>query len=333
MSANRFCACFAVLLLIQLLPAAPAAAQVDQKRAVEDWKTLDKLCQDYETTFLDETVAKKKGTGLKADWEAWKKQFQPAWENFKKRYGADENAVRETFKGIAKPQGVSMDAWQVANVAGGINVAQAEKNFAEWADGWAKDAYRIATHSPGENLEQYERRVVRAEDAVRYCRIARSWNPQLDNAELVKQAEAVIKEVTPLWKKALTELKWPGHKAEFAGPGKPEELAAAALEFLRKNPNWSKPEYDDEHTPLAACLTGKAWEVWKKAPLTEQPTQYSIDMLVAFTGKADPETVYCYHMVFYTREEAGVKPGLPLSFANSKQGARFRMLKANVPGK
>ena len=55
-------------------------------------------------------------------------------------------------------------------------------------------------------------------------------------------------------------------------------------------------------------------------------------MLVAFTGKADPELV-CYRMVFYTREEAGVKPGLPFHFANSKQYACFRMLKANVPGK
>ena len=56
-------------------------------------------------------------------------------------------------------------------------------------------------------------------------------------------------------------------------------------------------------------------------------------MLVAFTGRADPELVYCYCMVFYTREEAGVKPGMPLHFANSKQYACFRMLKANVPGK
>ena len=77
------------------------------------------------------------------------------------------------------------------------------------------------------------------------------------------------------------------------------------MEFLRKNPNWSKPEYDDEHLPVAACVTGKIWEVQKKTLLGE-PTQYSVDILVAFAGKKDPKIAYCYHMVFCTREEAGV---------------------------
>jgi hypothetical protein len=333
MSAIRFGGCSAVLVLIQLLLASPAAAQVDQRQAIEDWKTLDKLCLEYEMTYLDENEAKKKGAGLKADWEAWKKQFQPAWENFKKRYGADENTVRAAFKGIAKPQGVAMDAAQVANVSGGINFATAEKSFGDWAVKWGNEALGVATRLKGENLEQLERKVVRAEDAVRYCQLAKSLGSKDDCAEQIKQAQAIIAEVKPAWKKALVELKWPGHNAEFAGPGKPDELAAAALEFLRKNPNWTKPEYNDEHTPLAACVTAKGWEVWKKAPLTEQPTQHCVEMLVAFTGKADPELVYCYRMVFYTREEAGVKAGLPLAFANSKQFACFRMIKANVPAK
>jgi hypothetical protein len=333
MSGIRLSVCVAAVVLTPFLQATPAAAQVDQKQAVEDWKALDILCVQYQRDFLSESDAKKKGAAFKDEWEAWKKQFQPAWAQFQKRYGKDHIAVGETFKGITKPQGVSMDAWQVANVATSVDVAQAEKGFAEWAMGWAKEALRVATYSKGENLEQIERKVVRAEDTLRYCNIAKMWDPKCDSAEQITQAEAIIKEAKPLWKKALAELKWPGHNTEFAGPGKPDELAAAALEFLRKNPNWTKPEYNDEHTPLAACVTAKGWEVWKKAPLTEQPTQYSVELLVAFTGKADPELAYCYRMVFYTAEEAGGKPGLPLKFANSKQYACFRMLKSKMPAK
>ena len=333
MFTNRIVLGLAAIVLVQALLATPATAQVDQKKAVEDWKTLDKLCNEYSLVFQSENEARKKGPAFKGEWEAWKKQFQPAWADFQKRYGKEEDAVRKAFQGIPKPQGVSMDAHQVRNVARGIDFANTEKEFVKWAEGWATDALGVATRLKGENLAEIERKLIRAEEAVRYFKLAKTWGSQADNSAPIKQAEAIIKEVTPLWKKALVELKWPGHVSDYAGPVKPDELAAAALEFLRKNPNWTKPEYEDEHTPLAACVTGKAWEVWKKAPLTEQPTQYCVELLVAFTGKADPELVYCYRMVFYTREEAGVKPSLPLAFANSKQYACFRMLKTNVPAK
>jgi len=333
MSAKRVSGCLVLGIAVQMVLAVSAMAQVDKKQAVEDWKRMDELCGEYQQTFMSESDAKKKGAAFKEEWEAWKKKFEPAWADFKKKYGKDHTAVGEAFKGIDKPQGVSMDAWQEAAVANGVNIAEVEKKFADWAVAWGDDAYRIATHSPGETLDVLERKMIRAEDAVRYYKLAKTWDAKRDCAEQISKAEEVVKEVKPAWKKALAEKKWPGHRGEFTGPGKPDELAAAALEFLRKNPNWTKPEYDDEHTPLAACVTGKGWEVWKKAPLTEQPTQYSIELLVAFSGKADPELVYCYHMVFYTKEEAGVKPELPFNFANSKQYACFRMLKSNVSTK
>lgn len=119
--------------------------------------------------------------------------------------------------------------------------------------------------------------------------------------------------------------EWPGHNPDFSGPGNPDEIAEAALEFLTRNPNWSRPEYDDVHTPYAACVTGSEWAVSKKAPLTHQPTQYSINLLVAFTGEKDPDIAYVYHMVFYTREEAGVAKSLPLRYANSRQYAKYQI--------
>jgi hypothetical protein len=119
--------------------------------------------------------------------------------------------------------------------------------------------------------------------------------------------------------------EWPGHNPDFSGPGDPDKIADAALEFLKKNPNWSRPEYDDVHTPYAACVTGTDWSVSKKAPLTHQPTQYSLDVLVAFTGEKDPDVAYVYHMVFYTREEAGVEKAPPFRYANSRQYSKYKI--------
>jgi len=119
--------------------------------------------------------------------------------------------------------------------------------------------------------------------------------------------------------------EWPGHNPDFSGPGDPDELAAAALDFLGKNPNWSRPEYDDVHIPYAACVSGTDWAVSKKAPLTHQPTQYSLNILVAFTGVKNPDVAYVYHMVFYTREEAGVEKDLPFRYANSRQYSKYKV--------
>ncbi len=314
-----------------ILCAASAQAQVDKKQAKEDWKALSALCAKYQDEFQSESACKKKGAAVYDEWQAWKKEFEPLVATFKSRYGPRHIEVGEKFEGLEKPLDVRFDAWQAANIAYDLDLAREEQRFAEWAVKWGKDAHRTATQLKAEDREKVERKLTRAEEAVRYFKLAKQWNPAGDYDEYIEQSQALVEEVKPLWKKALDELTWPGHNADFTGPGQPDELAAAALDFLRKNPTWSKPEYDDEHTPVAACVTATTWEVSKKAPLTEQPTQYSLDVLVAFTGKSDPELVYVYNMVLYTREEAGVPKEPPFHFANSRQYACYRMLKAKLP--
>lgn len=323
----------AAVWLASSLFVAPALAQIDKKQAKEDWKALSALCVKYQDEFQSESACKKKGAEFYDEWQAWKKEFEPLVATFKSRYGPRHIEVGEKFEGLEKPLNVRHEAWEVANLAYSIELPQEERNFAEWAVKWGKDAHRTATQLKAENREKVERKLTRAEEAVRFFKLAKRWNPAGDYDEYLEAAQTLLEEVKPLWKKALDELKWPGHNADFTGPGNPDELAAAALDFLRKNPKWSKPEYDDEHTPVAACVTAKTWEVAKKAPLTEQPTQYSLNVLVAFTGTKDAELVYVYNMVLYTREEAGVPKEPPFFFANSRQYACYRMLKANLPAR
>jgi hypothetical protein len=323
--------CLAMSAWIVGLLVSPAQAQLDQKQAKEDWKALAELCAQYQSQFLSESAAQKKGAMFRTEWDAWKKQFEPARETFKSRYGDTHQKVLETFKGVSKPLGVEMEAWQAANIAYTLDLAAEEHKFVDWAVRWGQDAYRKWKFLQAPDREKLELKLTRAEDALAYFKLAQSWDPTGDYKEYIEQAEAAVKETRPLWEQALQELKWPGNNAEFAGPGNADELAKAALDYLKKNPDWSQPEYDDEHIPVAACVTAREWAVAKKAPLTEEPTQYSLDMLVAFKGKKDPKIAYCYHMVFYTQEEAGVKKEPPFRFANSRQYAKYRMLMANVP--
>ena len=333
MNRNRISITVVLLTVSFVLLAVSAQAQIDKKQAKADWRALDALCYKYQQEFMSESDIKKKGTAFHDEWQAWKKQFEPLRKMFQDKYGKTHIDVGDKFEGIEKPLDANYDIWQVANVAYSLDIAQEEQRYTDWAVSWGKDSYRAWKHLEAKDLKKLELKLVRAEDAAQYFTLAKKWNPDGDYDEYISQAEAAVAETRPLWLKALEELKWPGHNTDFTGPGNPDELAQAALEFLRKNPNWSKPEYDDEHIPVAACVTAKGWEVSKTAPLTKQTTQYSLDIFVAFKGKKDSKTAYCYNMVFYTAEEAGVSMGLPFRYANSRQYAKYRMLMSHVPVK
>lgn len=323
----------ATIALLLIASARPALAKfgpdVDQK--AQDWKDLALLCKEYQDNFQSQSAFKARGAVAARAWDDWKKRFEPIRERFRERYGENNPDIYTAFEKVPQPEGVKMPATQAAGIAYGIDLKQCEQKFANWAEGWAKRALHISKSIKNDNKEKLELKYLRAEDAVRYYKLANLWNPDGKFDAMIQEAEAAANEALPLWKETLKQLKWPGNNKKFVGPETPEALAKAALEFLRKHPEWTAPEYDDTHTPLAACVEGDAWKISKRAPLTKVPTQYSVAMLVAFTGDADPELVYVYHMVFYTAEGAGVKPGLPFRYANSKQHAAFRMLKANVP--
>jgi hypothetical protein len=308
-----------------------AGPAIDVAQAQEDWKALAALCEEYQSNFLSETDVKKKGVVIHTAWEDWKKRFEPVRTRFRERYGDTNLKVYDVFEKVPNLEDVEMPAVQAANVAYGIDFAERERQIAGWAQAWAKDALRVSDSIAADNKEKLELKYARAEGAVKYYKLAQLWNPDGKYDEAIQKAEAAAAAALPLWKTVLKELTWPGHNKDYAGPGKPDEIAKAVLEFLKENPKWSAREYDDEHLPYAACVEGKDWEIWKRAPLTQEPTQYSLDVLVAFEGKADPELVYVYHMVIYTAEAAGVKPGLPIKHANSKLYACYRMLKSNVP--
>jgi hypothetical protein len=182
--------------------------------------------------------------------------------------------------------------------------------------------------------EKLELKVDYAKRALAKYSQARELDPGV-GSNAVAKAENALKESEAALKKAMTELRWPGHNPDFKGPGDPDDLAAEALNLLRKmkaeGKQWSKPEYDDEHIPIAACVAGSKWNVWKKEPITQKPTQFSLKFFIAFKGAKDPDIAYGYYMFFYTDERSGVEMAPPFYYCNSQQYAKFKMLMDNVP--
>ena len=321
---------YLVLLLLLLIASTGSPAAVDEGQAQKDWVALSKLVDEYQRRLSSESYLKDSGEKFVEEWKAWAAQFEPLMKDFTARYGSSFEEVNKSFKDIQRPLEASQDIDQLFNTASRINVAEQGKRFADMTAGMAREAYgQWDNYNP--EPAKMELKLNYAERALRYFRMAKALDPKSSYDDFITKAEAAVAQSQKQWKGVLKDLKWPGHNPEFAGPGDPEELAAAALKYLRNADHWSKPEYDDEHIPIAACVTANGWVVSKKVPLTGEPTQYSLDMFVAFKGTKDPDIAYGYHMVFYTAEEAGIEKGPPFRYANSRQYAKYKMLIDNVP--
>ena len=296
----------------------------------DDWVTIDRLATQYQRTFMSQSDFQKRGQEFLDEWSAWCQEFTPFITAFKENYGESYDEVNGAFEGVRKPAEASQELFQAFLAVKDVDVEQDKKKFAGWAESLGSEAYQRWSAFSSPAPEKMELKVDYAERAVRYYTLAQELAGGYESH--LEKAKAAVDETRPAWLDMLGDLKWPGHEPEFAGPGDPDELAAAALDWLADPENhWSAPEYDDEHIPIAACVEGKDWEVYKKEPITGTPRQWSLDFLVAFEGTKDPDIAYVYHMVLCTKEETGVEKGLPFRYGNSRQYAKFRMLMDNIP--
>lgn len=322
------CTTYGIMIFLWLM--ATAAVASDPNQAAEDWKKMDRLLTEREI-FLYQSEFDKTPDAFVDNWLKFSAEFRKEAAAFTERHGSDRNTLNRLYENIQKPTGVQRENYQFVNELLGADIDGLHRTILGWAEAMGSDNYLRWEQLKDPDPNKVELKLRYAQRAVIGYRLADRLQPDADYREALDKSVAAEKETKALYTKTLESLTWPGHNKKFDGPGKPDDLAAAALEFLRENPKWSKPEYDDEHIPYAACVTGSGWDVWKRAPLTETPTQYSLDITVAFTGTKDPDIVYVYSMVFYTAEEEGIKKALPFKYANSKQYQKYHMLKKTVP--
>ena len=309
--------------------AAWASRVIDKKQAAKDWTIVDKLSWKYQSDFMSQSYFTKNGAVFIQEWNDWKKEFLPLWERFEKSYGTSYEDLEYSFKDVQKPLGVKRDVINCIPLLKSIKIDEQEKQYVSWAMNRGRDSFNRWQAMTNPDPTKIELKYDYTDRALNSFKLAKKLDPEGDYDEFIAQAQAAQDQTKPMWLEALKKIEWPGHNPDFAGPGKPDELAAAALDFLRKVDQWTKPEYDDEHIPLAACVQSSGWAVSKKNILSE-PLQYSINITVAFTGKKSGETAYVYNMVFYTGEELGINKGLPFKYANSRQYEKHRMLKSKI---
>lgn len=315
---------FGLVLILTSLISSSALADI-----AGDWQKMDQLL-DESGHYQSFTTFEKDPKEFVEGWLKFKTSYEKQLKTFTDEYGTEQQTITERFKDVEKPADDVRHSSQLISELLNYDPQRQTATILEWTQRNAEQSYRGWESMKNPSDEKFELKLKRAEQALTYYNLAAKLDPDGGFKKMIEKSEQAVDETRPQVKKALESKTWPTPNPDYNGPGNVDKLASAALDYLKKNPDWTKPVYDDTHEPYAAVVTGSGWEVYKEAPLTRDPLQYSINILVAFTGEKDKDIAYVYHMVFYTAEEKGVKKGLPFKFANARQYAQYRMLRKNV---
>ena len=298
----------------------------------EDWKRLS----DFQNKFIpyqSQYSAKSIDADYVKKWQELREEFEPFSKKFKEQYGDTVASLQQSFQNSPLPENVSVYPHQLIDLLNG-DLAGHQQTIAGWVKQKGDEALERWKKFKNPPREKLELKADYADRARTSYTLANELSPGIAEENLA-EAEKAYKKSVDEWKDVLDAIEWPGHNPQFAGPGDPDDLAGEVLKLLntmrKEGRQWSKPEYDDEHIPVAACVVGSDWEVYKKVPITNVPTQYTIKMFVVFKGTKSDEIGYGYYMQFYTREEAGVKKAPPFRYCNSRSYEKHKMLLSKVP--
>ncbi|MBN2381394.1 hypothetical protein JXQ70_00790 [bacterium] len=309
-------------------------AGVDQGQALDDWREAARFRKEYDDGLRWESDFSKDPEGYVEKWLSFKKQFDPFWSAFMKRYGQDRRVVMAAFESVEQPLDVETDIGTLFSIL--EEVPGKGQNIVDWAVRLGEDSYREWQRGKDNppHAHKVELWLDKAEKALFAFDLVRKLDPDGEHESRITLAREAVKEARAAFEKNLNseEMRWPGNNPAWSGEGDPDALCAAAMAFLRAHPDQRGDAYrGDTGEPLAVSLAGQDWEVYKKAPLTEQPTQFSLDFHVAFASLKDSRMAYTYRFSFYTKEEAGVKKAPPFFYANPHLYAHYTMLRENIP--
>ena len=320
-----------IVLAACCLAAVVVEAEDTQARKEADWRALAKLSVQFVGELDSQGKFTSGGGAYMTAYAAWKDAFVPVWAAFRERYGATWESVQPHFEGLAKPQGVPQGIEYVFRAASRIDLPKHEAQLARWAAQYGREQHHHWQRMWDQDHENVEVMMRHADRAAGFSKLAAKLDPAGDYAAGIRAGETAVEQTLPRYVTHLKEKAWPAHVAAYQGADSPDALAAAALAFLRAHPDWTAPEFDDRHVPVAAVVSTSEWKVSKSDWLTGAPLQHSIRMLVAFTGEKHPELAYCYFMEFYTSVGPDVQAALPFEYANSRQFECYRMLREKLP--
>ncbi len=146
--------------------------------------------------------------------------------------------------------------------------------------------------------------------------VAREWLAKVDTQQ--KEAVAAIE-------KRIDEARWPGHNSNFAGPGNPDELAKAALEWIQ---NDEKNAGRRDHT-FAVAVRGD-WVVAKR-DILGRTLQWGLPIWAACFFPEEQERGVCrvFSLTILTRE-GGPDIAKAPPFTYTWVGDMYEMRIANI---
>jgi hypothetical protein len=124
----------------------------------------------------------------------------------------------------------------------------------------------------------------------------------------------------------IANAQWPGQYKDFAGPGDPDKLAAAAMDYLHKDEARRNQE-DPDHTFVVAVKGD--WFIANKNILGET-IQWGLPVWAACYNSKEKKEGICrvFSLSMVTREERNIKKEPP--FTGAWTGDSYKMLIKNV---
>lgn len=147
-------------------------------------------------------------------------------------------------------------------------------------------------------------------------------NPDVQG-QLKKMGDVVAKAATEI-QKSIDSRGWPGHIADFQGPGTTKALAQSILEYTARTKIIGNPA-KDASKPLAVCITSN-WFSGSKNIIGET-TSWCLKASIAFERDKDKDVADVFDVTVSTKEERGVAKAPPWAGMSIPNAWQMRMSK------
>jgi hypothetical protein len=330
-----------VLCGVLLLACIPAAGQPTEEQALKDWndlkdsyealeQTLKEVVPSYVPNILgsddEATLAtlEKFSTGLRRELEKKLKMFSAQYGDTPEKIDALYKELAEfDWQGDTHPDQMpgtyykDIQEW-MANVP--VACSQRAERLVQEASQLQERMSGYANLLTEENVEKLKGLL---QTAVRYDEDNAEARELLDTVDKKFSAERAAIE------QEIDDAAWPGNYKNFAGPGDPGKLAAAAMEYLQ-NDEAGRQQDDSDHT-FAVCVKGD-WVAAEKNILG-QPIQWGLPIYGACYNSEEKARNVCRVFGLTILTEAG-GPGQKKEppFTGVWVGNIYKMRIANVAG-
>ncbi len=327
-------------LCLSILTIAAVAAPTEQE-ALKDWNDLDKANETLEqkiSKIVPSYVPNIIGTDdekILTTLNDFENNDLPGMikllEQCQKKYGDTPEQINKTVLSIVQIDNKSgkHPTTQIDSIFKKVkkwidNIAQAKKNKAEIlvneANSIQNKMNSFASHQTQKNQDELKKKL---ETALKY-------DPDNKKAkETLKNAGAAFKKARAALDNQIDNAKWPGNYKNFAGPGNPDKLAAAALEYFKNDEGWGSRKKNPEHC-IAVAIRGN-WGSSKKNILGQTIQWYLPVYLAIYRDKDEDKSIaHVFELSLLTKEEANVEKAPP--FTGVTVGNIWKIRRNNIKG-